>query len=97
MLLALANADAQTAITNANFKGACNAWVDGDNTTYGAIAGWDTSSVTDMSQAFNGQKNANATSFDDDISSWDTSSVTTMFKVSNERPTCCLGALRRAL
>jgi hypothetical protein len=92
MLLALTSADAATAITNANFKGACTDWVNGDTTTYGDIKAWDTSSVTDMKEAF-----LNANLFNDDISLWDTSSVTTMERVSNEQIICCLGALRRAL
>jgi surface protein len=73
MLLALTSGDAQTAITNANFKGACTAWVGGDTSTYGPIAGWDTSSVTDMAEAFR-----EGSSFNDDISAWNTSSVTTI-------------------
>jgi surface protein len=61
------------AITNDNFKDACTAWVGGDTTTYGAIADWDTSSVTDMSEAFH-----TATTFNDDISLWNTGQVTKM-------------------
>jgi surface protein len=79
MLFALTRADAQTAITNANFKGACTAWVGGDTSTYGPIAGWDTSSVTDMAEAFDG-----ASSFNDDINLWDTSNVKTFYKLFNK-------------
>jgi len=41
--------------------------------TYGPIADWDVSAITDMSELFSGLRNFNA-----DISGWDTSSVTTM-------------------
>ena len=41
--------------------------------TYGPIANWDVSAITDMSFLFNG-----LTNFNTDISSWDTSSVTDM-------------------
>ena len=41
--------------------------------TYGPIAGWDVSGITDMSEVFRDLGKFNA-----DVSSWDTSSVTTM-------------------
>merc|ERR1712021_270728 len=41
--------------------------------TYGPIANWDVSAITDMSFLFHNLKNFNA-----DISNWNTSSVTTM-------------------
>merc|ERR1712127_411547 len=41
--------------------------------TYGLMANWDVSAITDMKQLFYGLNNFNA-----DISTWDTSSVTTM-------------------
>jgi hypothetical protein len=72
--------NAQTAITDANFKGACTAWVGGDTATYGDIANWVTTPVTDMFAALQ-----NANPFNDDISGWDTSNVVNMDSVSNER------------
>ena len=51
--------------------------------TYGSIAGWDVSMITDMSWLFYNLNNFNA-----NISSWDTSKVTTMwamFKVRSAR------------
>jgi surface protein len=68
---------------DSNFQVACDAWVSDSSAataTYGDIAGWDTSAVMDMSNAFK-----NAASFNDDISLWNTSSVTNMRDVSNER------------
>ena len=41
--------------------------------TYGPVADWDVSGVSDMSYLFNNLQN-----FDVDVSSWDTSSVTDM-------------------
>ena len=65
-----------TAITQANFQTAVNAWI-ADPTaaeaTYGHIRDWDTSAVTNMDWAF-----YNKDSFNDDISSWNVSNVTSM-------------------
>ena len=44
--------------------------------TYGPIAGWDVSAITDMSRLFYVLDNFNA-----NISSWDTSSVTNMWRM----------------
>ena len=62
---------------------AYNANPDTATETYGLIAGWDVSMITDMSWLFyNGfaLKNFNA-----DISSWDTSKVTTMYQMFQVR------------
>jgi surface protein len=48
--------------------------------TYGPIADWDVSAITDMSSLFRDLTNFNA-----DISGWDTSSVTTMSSMFNVR------------
>jgi surface protein len=64
------------ALTDANFQTACDAWVSDSTTatdTYCTIQFWDTSDITDMSNAFE-----NAVSFNDDISAWDVSSATNM-------------------
>ena len=45
-------------------------------TTYGLIAEWDVSAITDMSYLFYNFENFNA-----DISKWDTSKVTDMFQM----------------
>ena len=44
--------------------------------TYGPIADWDVSAITDMGGLFKDMENFNA-----DISNWDTSSVTTMYRM----------------
>ena len=48
--------------------------------TYGPIAEWDVSAITDMSELFEGLEN-----FDADISSWATSSVTSMNQMFSVR------------
>jgi surface protein len=55
---------------------AYNANPDTASATYGSIAGWDVSMITDMSSLFSGLTNFNA-----DISSWDTSKVTNMYRM----------------
>ena len=60
-----------------------NADVTSATSTYGPIANWDVSGISDMSELFNG-----LTSFNADISSWDTSRVTdmrTMFQARSAR------------
>merc|ERR1712023_538561 len=59
-----------------NIRIAVEAWLSNSDTatdTYGHIATWDTSAVTDMSELFR-----DATDFNDDITSWVVSSVTNM-------------------
>ena len=53
--------------------------------TYGPIANWDVSAITDMSWLVYQLKNFNA-----DISNWDTSSVTTMVSMFRVRSTRAL-------
>ena len=48
--------------------------------TYGPVADWDVSGVSDMSRLFYYLQN-----FDEDVSSWDTSSVTNMFAMFSVR------------
>jgi surface protein len=64
---------------------AYNANPDTASATYGSIAGWDVSMVTDMSSLFHGLSNFNA-----DISSWDTSKVTNMGYMFTVRSTRAL-------
>jgi surface protein len=58
-----------------------NANPDAATATYGPIADWDVSAITDMDQLFYNLQNFNA-----DISSWDTSGVTTMYAMFQVRP-----------
>ena len=67
-----------TTIDNSNFIAALDEWLadpSAATTKYGPIGEWDTSSVTDMAEAFGIAAGKN---FNDDISGWDTSQVTTM-------------------
>ena len=64
-------------LDNSNFQTAVNLWFDNQadaNATYGHISDWNTSLVTDMSNAFKDR-----TSFNEDIGDWDVSNVTTFF------------------
>ena len=66
-------------IDDTNFHTALNLWFDNQaeaNATYGHISDWNTSAVTNMSEAFKDR-----TTFNEDISGWDTSSVTNMEKM----------------
>ena len=63
-------------IDDSNFHRAVDLWFDNQaeaNATYGHISVWNTSAVTDMSEAFKGR-----TEFNEDISGWDVSNVTNM-------------------
>ena len=63
-------------ITNDNLLEAIDLWSSDKKkakSTYGHISNWDTSSVTNMYNAFYGQR-----TFNDDLSKWDVSSVTDM-------------------
>eukprot|EP00964_Phaeocystis_antarctica_P096613 scaffold62890_cov81-Phaeocystis_antarctica.AAC.2 len=58
--------------------------------TYGPIANWDVSAITDMSSLFQSLKNINV-----DVSSWDTSSVTTMYLMFHVSSTPVLSPICR--
>jgi surface protein len=63
-------------IDDTNFQSVVNLWFENQaeaNATYGHISDWNTSAVTDMSEAFKGR-----TEFNEDISSWDVRNVTNM-------------------
>ena len=67
---------AYTPLTDSNFQSAVNLWFSDETNatvTYGHIRDWNTSAVTDMSQAFKDRAN-----FNEDLGNWDVSSVTTM-------------------
>ena len=60
--------------TDANFQTAVNLWFDNQaeaNATYGHISDWNTSAITNMTDAF-----LNRTSFNENIGNWDVSNVT---------------------
>ncbi len=66
-------------INDTNFHTAVNMWCDHQadaNATYGHISDWNTSAVTNMSNAFYYR-----TDFNESIGNWDTSSVTTMYRM----------------
>ena len=63
-------------LDDSNFQTAVNLWFSNQaeaNATYGHISDWNTSAVTDMSEAF-----MDRTTFNDDIGRWDVSKVTDM-------------------
>ena len=65
-----------TPLNDSNFQTAVNLWFSDEanaTATYGHISDWNTSAVTNMSQAFRDRS-----SFNEDISSWDVSNVTAM-------------------
>ena len=64
---------------------AYNADVASAEATYGPIANWDVSAISDMRRLF-----YNLESFDVDISSWETSGVTTMKEMFRVRSTPAL-------
>ena len=69
-----------TPLTNSNFYTARDLWFTNQaqaESTYGLIGDWNTTGVTDMSNAFKVQNNVTS-GFNEDISAWDTSNVTTM-------------------
>jgi surface protein len=73
-----------TFTTKASLRTAVEAYngnQDAATATYGLIADWDVSMITDMSWLFYQLTNFNA-----DISSWDTSKVTTMHQMFRVRP-----------
>jgi surface protein len=78
LLFLPAHVTALTAITNSNIGTAVTAWIDGDATTYGSIADWDTAAVTSMYNLF-----ALKTTFNGDISKWNVASVSTMAEMFN--------------
>ena len=66
---------------NEEFKTACQLWITNEPQAlalYDHISDWDTSAVTDMTEAFDG-----ATNFNEDLSKWNTSNVTSMRKMFN--------------
>ena len=70
------------AIDDSNFHAAINLWFDNQaeaNATYGHISDWNTSAVTDMSNAFDGR-----TTFNEDIGRWDVSNVRNMTMMFHE-------------
>ena len=76
-------ADSGTFTTKAELQTAVQAYNANPDTateTYGSIAGWDVSMITDMSELFSYLQNFNA-----DISSWDTSKVTNMWAMFSVR------------
>jgi hypothetical protein len=79
LLVLPARVAAQTAITDANFKTAADAWVSNPTTaaaSYGNIAEWNTAAVTSMANLFNAKPTFNA-----DISKWNVASVSNMEQV----------------
>jgi surface protein len=70
---AAASCGLKACYTNDGLVTAVSAYISGDTTTYGDIATWDLSCVTDMSEMFNSANDFNA-----DLGDWDVSKVTNM-------------------
>ncbi len=79
LLVLPAHVDAQTAITNTNIETAATAWLTNPTTattTYGPIADWDTSAVSNMARLF-----YNKPTFNADIGMWNVASVSNLYQV----------------
>ena len=88
LLLALLarSAGAVTSITNSNIVTAVTSWIASPTTattTWGNIASWDVSAVSNMNELFSATETGRSATFNNNIASWNVASATDMMCLFN--------------
>jgi hypothetical protein len=73
-----------TSITNSNIVTAVTSWIASPTTattTFGPIASWDVSAVSDANELFYATAAGRSATFNDNIASWNVASVTDIYSL----------------